>query len=100
MMKRLLYILAGVLILGSCYRFDPTQARYTDGPGWPDYMNVTVPVGIAPLNFCYTATDGPVPVTTFTYGDLSISIKGREVVWKEKEWKRLLDAAKGGDIIV
>ena len=90
----------GVLILSSCYRFDPTLARYTDGPLWPDYMNVTVPVGIAPLNFCYTASDGPVPVTTFTYEDMSISIKGREVVWKEKEWKRLLEAAKGGDIIV
>ena len=90
----------GVLILNSCYRFDPTLARYTDGPLWPDYMNVTVPVGIAPLNFCYTAADGPVPVTTFTYEDMSISIKGREVVWKEKEWKRLLEAAKGGDIIV
>ena len=90
----------GVLILSSCYRFDPTLARYTDGPLWPDYMNVTVPVGIAPLNFCYTASDGPVPVTTFTYEDMSISIKGREVVWKEKEWKRLLETAKGGDIIV
>lgn len=90
----------GVLILSSCYRFDPTLARYTDGPLWPDYMNVTVPVGIAPLNYCYTASDGPVPVTTFTYEDMSISIKGREVVWKEKEWKRLLEAAKGGDIIV
>ena len=90
----------GVLILSSCYRFDPTLARYTDGPLWPDYMNVTVPVGIAPLNFCYTASDGPVPVTTFTYEDMSISIKGREVVWKEKEWKRLLEVAKGGDIIV
>ena len=84
----------------SCYRFDPTEARYTDGPVWPDYMDVTVPVGIAPLNFCYTATDGPVPVTTFSHGDMSISIKGREVVWKDKEWKKLLESAKGGDIIV
>lgn len=100
MMKRLLYILVGVLILGSCYRFDPTEARYTDGPIWPDYMDITVPVGIAPLNFCYTVADGPVPVTTFSYGDMNISIKGREVVWKDKQWKKLLEAAKGGDIIV
>ena len=89
-----------ILMISSCYRFDPAEARYTDGPIWPDYMDVTVPVGIAPLNFCYTATDGPVPVTTFSHDDMSISIKGREVVWKDKKWKRLLETAKGEDIIV
>lgn len=100
MMKRVLYILLGILTAASCYRFDPSEAYYTDGPIWPDYMDVTVPVGIAPLNFCYTATDGPVPVTTFSHGDMNISIKGREVVWKDREWKKLLEAAKGEDIIV
>ena len=100
MMKRVLYILLGILTAASCYRFDPSEAYYTDGPIWPDYMDVTVPVGIAPLNFCYTAADGPVPVTTFSHGDMNISIKGREVVWKDKEWKKLLEAAKGEDIIV
>ena len=100
MMKRVLYILLGILTAASCYRFDPSEAYYTDGPIWPDYMDVTVPVGIAPLNFCYTAADGPVPVTTFSHGDMSISIKGREVVWKDREWKKLLEAAKGEDIIV
>lgn len=100
MMKRYLHIFITLLTVCSCYRFDPTEARYTDGPIWPDYMDVTVPAGIAPLNFCYTSADGPVPVTTFSHGDMSISIKGREVVWKEKEWKRLTEAAKGGDIIV
>ncbi|MBQ6878757.1 MAG: PD40 domain-containing protein [Bacteroidales bacterium] len=99
-MKRVLYILLGILTAASCYRFDPSEAYYTDGPIWPDYMDVTVPVGIAPLNFCYTAADGPVPVTTFSHGDMNISIKGREVVWKDREWKKLLEAAKGDDIIV
>lgn len=100
MMKRVLYILLGILTAASCYRFDPSEAYYTDGPIWPDYMDVTVPVEIAPLNFCYTAADGPVPVTTFSHGDMNISIKGREVVWKDREWKKLLEAAKGDDIIV
>ena len=100
MMKRVLYILLGILTAASCYRFDPSEAYYTDGPIWPDYMDVTVPAGIAPLNFCYTATDGPVPVTTFSHGDMNISIKGREVVWKDREWKKFLEAAKGDDIIV
>ena len=99
-MKRITHIALSILLISSCYRFDPTEARFTDGPIWPDYMDVTIPADIAPLNFCYTAADGPVPVTTFSYGDIEISIKGREVVWKAKEWKRLLEAAQGGDIIV
>jgi len=96
MMKRVLYILLGILTAASCYRFDPSEANYTDGPIWPDYMDVTVPVGIAPLNFCYTAADGPVPVTTFSHGDMNISIKGREVVWKDREWKKLLGCERRG----
>ena len=100
MMKRTLYILLGILMLASCYRFDPKEAHYTDGPIWPDYMDVTIPANIAPLNFCYTADNGPVPVTTFSCADVSITIKGREVVWKKSQWKRLLEAAKGGSITV
>ena len=99
-MKRLIHIALSILLISSCYRFDPNEARYTDGPIWPDYMDVTVPFNIAPLNFCYTAADGPVPVTTFEHGDISVSIKGREVVWKPKQWQKLLEAAKGEDIIV
>lgn len=57
-------------------------------------MDVTVPMGIAPLNFCYTAEDGPVPVTTFSHGDMEVSIKGREDVWKDREWKKMLEAVK------
>ena len=87
-------------MLASCYRFDPKEAHYTDGPIWPDYMDVTIPANIAPLNFCYTADNGPVPVTTFSCADVSITIKGREVVWKKSQWKRLLEAAKGGSITV
>lgn len=100
MMKRLIHIVLSILIVSSCYRFDPNEARYTDGPIWPDYMDVTIPFNIAPLNFCYTASDGPEPVTTFEHGDISVSIKGREVVWKDREWKKLLESAKGGYITV
>ena len=99
-MRTIIHIALSILLVSSCYRFDPTEAHYTDGPIWPDYMDVTIPVNIAPLNFCYTAADGPVPETTFSYGDMSVTIKGREVVWKAKEWKKLLETAKGGDIIV
>lgn len=100
MMNRIIYIALSILLVSSCYKFDPTEARYTDGPIWPDYMDVTIPYNIAPLNFCYTETSGPVPVTTFSYGDMNITIKGWEVVWKDKQWRKLMEAAKGGEITV
>lgn len=99
-MKKTLAILLGLTLLCSCYRFNPTEARYTDGPIWPDYMDVTIPLGIAPLNFCYTATDGPVPVTTFSCDGMTVSIKGREVVWNASKWNKMLAMAAGRDITV
>ena len=67
---------------------------------FPDYRDVTIPCNIAPLNFYYTDPTLKKAVTTFTSGNVSVTIKGREIVWKEKHWKRLLDAAAGSDIMV
>jgi len=67
---------------------------------FPDYEDVTIPCNIAPLNFYYTNPDGSCFVTTFTAGNVSETLKGREVVWKPKKWARLVAAAKGGDIRV
>ena len=65
-------------------------------PVFPDYREVTVPGNIAPLNFYYTDPQGSRFVTTFTAAGESVTIRGRDVVWKEKEWTRML--AAGGDI--
>ena len=67
---------------------------------FPDYREVTVPCNIAPLNFYYTDSDGSRFVTSFSCGELSYTLRGRDVVWKEKAWKKLLEAAKGSDIQV
>lgn len=67
---------------------------------FPDYQEVTVPCNIAPLNFYYTDPDLSRAVTVFSSGEVSVTFKGREVVWKEKAWKRLLEAAVGSSIEV
>ena len=93
-----------VILLPGCGRtFDVRPA----GPGtdrtaviFPNYQDVTLPCNIAPLNFYYTDSEGSRFVTTFTSGDLSVTIKGRDVVWKTRQWKRLLEAAAGSDIAV
>ena len=96
-------ILAAVLLLAlACGRsFDgrPVGAG-TDrtAPVFPDYREVTVPCNIAPLNFYYTDPEGSRFVTTFFAGGSSVKIRGREVVWKQKAWARMLGA--GGDLEV
>jgi hypothetical protein len=51
-------------------------------PVFPDYREVTVPCNIAPLNFYYTDPEASRFVTTFTSAGQSVTVKGREVVWK------------------
>ena len=74
----------------------------TDRPDvvFPDYKGVTIPCNIAPLNFYYTDPAGSRFATTFSAGDVTVTFKGREVVWKERQWSRLLAAAAGSDIEV
>ena len=74
----------------------------TDRPDvvFPDYKGVTIPCNIAPLNFYYTDPAGSRFATTFSAGDVTVTFKGREVVWKERQWSRLLAAAVGSDIEV
>ena len=67
---------------------------------FPNYQDVTIPCNIAPLNFYYTDPAGARYATTFTAGSVSFTVKGREVVWKDRNWRRLLEAAAGNDIEV
>ena len=97
-------LLTVLLLVLACGRsFDGRPA----GPGtdrtapvFPDYREVTVPCNIAPLNFYYTDPASSRFVTTFSAGSVSVTIKGREVVWKEKDWKKLLAAAAGSSVAV
>lgn len=92
------------LLLSACGRpFDVRPAgEGTDRTAFlfPDYQDVTIPCNIAPLNFYYTDPAGKSFTTRFSGGSKTVSIKGREVVWKEKAWRELLAAAADGDIAV
>ena len=101
---RLTLLLLVAFLLVSCGRsYDVRPVGLgTDRPAalFPDYQGVTIPCNIAPLNFYYTDPAGSHFTTTFSSGDVSITMKGREVVWKESQWSRLLAAAAGSDIEV
>jgi hypothetical protein len=102
--RSLLPLLMLVLLTLACARpYDVQPAGVgTDRPEpvFPDYRDVTVPCNIAPLNFYYTDPDGSHFTTTFTSGSVTVTRKGRDVVWKEKAWKQLMAAAAGSDIEV
>lgn len=98
--------ISGMLLLAvlavSCSQRAITAGEFPSnaGPVYPDYMGVTVPVGIAPLNFCYTAPGTFRAVTTFSCGDESFSVKGVEVRIPKKKWRHLLQTARGSGITV
>lgn len=65
-----------------------------DTPIYPDYMGVTVPSNIAPLNFHYTAAHIKKVRTTVEYKDVAIEFRGKDVVWNLQQWKNLLASAE------
>ena len=78
----------------------PVVSTMEQGPMFPDYRDVTVPSGIAPLNFDYTSADAAGARTTFAAGGLQYRFKGPAVRWSMRKWRKLLASAAGGEISV
>lgn len=87
---------AAVLLVAcvACGREGVEVSTNPDLPIYPDYMGVTIPSNIAPLNFHYTAGGIRRAVTTVTCDDVSMVFKGKEVVWDMEQWKGLLASAE------
>ena len=82
----------------SCARASVEVPVYQDTPIYPDYMGVTIPYNIAPLNFHYTATGIRKAVTTVTCNDVVRQFNGREVVWDLQQWKDFIASAQGDTV--
>ncbi len=67
---------------------------------YPDYKEVTIPAGIAPLNFRYAMPEVRHARTTFILGDKSVTVRGDEVEWNLRAWKKFLEGAEGQTITV
>ena len=100
-MKKLSITAAAILLLSSCGTNNvPGFPDGAKGIIYPDYIGVTVPATIAPLNFSYTAPGLKDVKTVFSAGDVKVTVNGTKVCIKEKDWSKLLEAAAGGDITV
>lgn len=97
MKNRLAVLIISAFLAGACT--GPVQEEASALIS-PDYMDVTVPCNIAPLNFHYNAEGYGRCLTAFVSGDLRIEFRGREVVWEQPQWEQLLAHAAGDTIRV
>lgn len=77
----------------ACGREVVEVSTNTDSVIYPDYVGVTVPCNIAPLNFHYTAEGIRKAHTTVMCNDSSYEFSGKEVVWDLSQWKKMLASA-------
>lgn len=68
---------------------------------YPDYVGVTVPCNIAPLNFMLRDSCEAIYVVAQSDGyEIKSHKKGNEAIFDLKEWKNLLEKAQGKSITV
>ena len=90
------------LSLAACSRVE-VPAQYSETASlpkvYPDYINVTVPVNIAPLSM-ELDTPADEMVARYSYGNQEIVCGGEKAQPDIDEWRTLAAAAKGHDIRV
>ena len=65
-------------------------------PIFPDYTEVTVPVGIAPLNFCSAVESECLDVVLKGENGDEMHVQGTYADFDEEEWHSLLEGNRGG----
>lgn len=95
------YIPLLFLLLVSCSGVPVQDCKQTDQiPDiFPDYIGITIPYNIAPLNFKLNGTLKEA-WAVISFSDIKLEVKARknEFVIPETSWKKLLQAAKGKEV--
>jgi len=100
------WLLAGVTLILAFFACSSNRqdAKVDDFPPiYPDYVNITIPYNIAPLNFLLR--DSPVQISrtevTLKGTTQSLRFTGkRKIQFPQKQWKKFLLAETGNKIIV
>ena len=99
-MKKIYYLLMGCLLLVGCSQKPHDITMVSQLPAiYPDYVGVTVPANIAPLNFCmedegYTAMS--VQIKGSRKGAMETS--GEDAEFDIEQWHQLLRDNRGGKL--
>lgn len=102
MRKYYIYLIFLISLIGGCVPSPKDVGEMETLPNiYPDYIGVTVPENIAPLNFLLRDSCEALHVTV-SYGDLEIRShkKGNEAIFNLKDWKTLMKKASGKDVRV
>jgi len=94
-------LLAALLLCGACSVSVPDSYTQSEElpPVYPDYVDVTIPVNIAPLSL-YIDAAADDAVTRYSCGDAEIVCGGLKAMPDLSEWHQLVAKAAGGDITV
>ena len=104
-MRKLLFTFSFLLLFTlSCSKHPSLPSSFTqtneEPEIYPDYVGVTVPPNIAPLNFLMDDADDVVAEFKSQDTKLNFGGKANKVQIDEKEWKELLASAKGKSLSV
>ena len=100
-MKKILSMIALLLLICACSQQLPSDFKQSDKVPqiYPDYVDVTVPVNIAPLSFeMYDQWDEM--AVRYSFGSQEIICRGDKAQPDFDDWKQLAAAAKGKAIEV
>ena len=100
-MNRIPYILLAVLLLASC----APKARNVTATDvlpdiYPDYVGVTVPVSIAPLDFTLAGAQALDVELKATDGTVLRSVRKMSTKFPEKRWSAMLQKSAGDSLVV
>lgn len=99
---RILYALLSLLIFSACtVRKEPAASSENKPPIFPDYVEVTIPSNIAPLNFMIEGADH-IRAVFFVEGTEVMTTDGKGGVLNipQKQWKELMALAEGKNVDV
>jgi WD40 repeat protein len=98
-MKRFIFTLSIILLMGSCGKKPSNAISVSDYPIiFPDYINVTIPYNIAPLNFKLSGSFKKMYVEVEGKNILLTSKNKRYADFDLSQWKKLLHENAGGKI--
>ena len=101
-MNRLYCLVMLLAVLAGCTSHPENVTEADTLPAiYPDYIDVTIPSGIAPLNFSM-ADDSvtTIDVTIKGKGDKTIQANGSYIDFDIDNWHQLLEENKGGTLAV